>query len=74
MDDYWFRALQAAEAAEAAARRLRQRYGAEAEAHVQEEAAPEAPKAATPRPQDIRRALRWTRSPRPHGAAPRGPN
>jgi hypothetical protein len=60
MGDYWLKALQAAEAAEEAARRLRQRYGREAEAHLKD--AREAPPSAPPQPraEDVRRALRWT--------------
>ncbi|HSV02018.1 MAG TPA: hypothetical protein VLI41_02335 [Phenylobacterium sp.] len=62
MGTYWVGALQAAEAAEDAARRLRERYGREAEAHVSEAEreladAPRFPRAS---PEDVRRALRWT--------------
>jgi hypothetical protein len=61
MDDYWFRALRAAEEAEEAARRLRRRYGQEAEAHLADAAAGvEPPKARRTRLDDVRRALRWT--------------
>ena len=61
MGDYWLRALEAAEAAEEAALRLRQRYGREAEAHLKDEVregiSPAKPR---PTPGDVRRALRWT--------------
>lgn len=62
MGKYWVGALQAAEAAEDAARRLRERYGGEAEAHLSEaqgelSAAQEVRRASL---EDVRRALRWT--------------
>lgn len=61
MDSYWLRALEAAEAAEETARRLRQRYGSDAEAHLKDEA-PRWRSATRPPPRldDVRRALRWT--------------
>jgi hypothetical protein len=64
MGDYWLRALEAAEAAEDAARRLRRRYGDDAETHledVERELAGEPRRPA--RLDDVRRALRWTRAP-----------
>jgi hypothetical protein len=60
MGDYWLRALEAAEAAEEAAKRLRARYGREAEAHVEEAERELSRDEARPRQDDIRRALRWT--------------
>lgn len=62
MADFWFRSLQAAEAAEAAAKKLRQQYGREAEAHLPEAerelAGDDRPRQASV--EDVRRALRWT--------------
>jgi hypothetical protein len=61
MGDYWLRALEAAEAAEDAAKRLRQRYGREAEAHVKEASRAANPQVKPPlQADDVRRALRWT--------------
>lgn len=61
MDDYWFRALRAAEEAEEAARRLRRRYGRDAEAHLSDAAAGlEAVNERQTRLEDVRKALRWT--------------
>lgn len=61
MRDYWVRALQAAEEAEEAARRLRRRYGPEAEAHVQDVVGElTAEQSREARARDVRRALRWT--------------
>ena len=62
MGKYWVGALQAAEAAEEAARHLRERYGGDAEAHLSEAedeltASPDIPAASL---DDVRRALRWT--------------
>lgn len=61
MGEYWLRALRAAEAAEEAARRLRRRYGQDAEAHITEatKGLPGESLRDT-RPEDVRRALRWT--------------
>lgn len=61
MEQYWIRALQAAEEAEEAAKRLRRRYGPEAEAHLADAArGVEAEEARRARMDDVRRALRWT--------------
>ena len=61
MGEFWLRALQAAEEAEEAAQRLRQRYGAQAEAHLADVArGVEADEARRARIEDVRRALRWT--------------
>jgi len=61
MDDYWFRALRAAEEAEEAARRLRRRYGREAEAHLSDAmVGVEAVDDRRTRLEDVRKALRWT--------------
>jgi hypothetical protein len=61
MDDYWLRALRAAEEAEEAARRLRRRYGREAEAHLSDAAAGvETLEDRRAKMDDVRRALRWT--------------
>jgi hypothetical protein len=61
MDDYWLRALRAAEEAEEAARRLRRRWGRDAEAHLAD--AETAVDVGEPRRtwlEDVRKALRWT--------------
>lgn len=61
MDDYWVRALRAAEEAEEAARRLRRRWGRDAEAHLADAAVGvEAEEARRTRLEDVRKALRWT--------------
>lgn len=61
MGEFWFRALQAAEEAEEAAKRLRRRYGREAEAHLSDAARDvTAEEARRSRMADVRRALRWT--------------
>jgi len=60
MGDYWLKALEAAEAAEETARRLRQRYGRDAEAHLKEVREGRASARPPPRADDVRRALRWT--------------
>lgn len=66
MEQYWIRALRAAEEAEETARRLRRRYGREAEAHIDDAAKDdmargiEAEEARRARMADVRRALRWT--------------
>ncbi|WP_395671239.1 hypothetical protein [Phenylobacterium sp.] len=59
MSEYWLRTLKAVEAAEDEARRLRARYGDDAERRLDE-----LTRRPTRRPEgridDIRRALRWT--------------
>lgn len=61
MGEYWIRALLAAEEAEEAAKRLRRRYGREAEAHLSDAArGVEAEESKRARMEDVRRALRWT--------------
>jgi hypothetical protein len=61
MSEYWLRALQAAEAAEEEARRLRARYGSEAERRLDELTRDGAARAARQESiADVRRALRWT--------------
>jgi len=62
MDTFWLEALQAAEAAEEAAKRLRQRYGREAEAHLSDAEREMALAGPSGRAKldDVRRALRWT--------------
>jgi hypothetical protein len=61
MGEFWLRQLQAAEEAEEAARRLRRIWGADAEAHLSDEArGVEAEDARKARIEDVRRALRWT--------------
>jgi hypothetical protein len=62
MDSYWLRALEAAEAAERTAARLRLRYGRQAEAHLDDanrDLKGQGARDATV--EDVRRALRWTR-------------
>ena len=62
MGNYWLEALQAAEAAEEAAKRLRRRYGREAEAHLSDAEREMARAEPDHRASldDVRRALRWT--------------
>jgi len=61
MDEFWLRALRNAEEAEEAARRLRRRWGRDAEAHLADAAAGvEAEEARRTRLEDVRKALRWT--------------
>lgn len=59
MDGYWFRALEQAEAAERRAKALRETFGSEAEAHCSDAVGP-SEDAPAPRPDDVRKALRWT--------------
>lgn len=61
MSEYWLKALQAAEAAETEARRLRARYGRDAERRL-EELTQHCAARPTRRENidDVRRALRWT--------------
>jgi hypothetical protein len=61
MEDYWIKALDEAERAEARARALRARFGREAEARCLDEL--QSFSASDPRRrgiEDVRRALRWT--------------
>lgn len=61
MGNFWLRALERAEQAEAQARALRERFGRDAEARCLEELRSFAP--TDPRRheiEDVRRALRWT--------------
>ena len=61
MEEFWIRALDEAERAEARAKALRARFGREAEARCLDELqnfAPSDPRRR--RVEDVRRALRWT--------------
>jgi hypothetical protein len=61
MSDFWVRALAAAEAAEDEARRLRQRYGRDAERRLDELVRDGAARQGRrERIEDVRKALRWT--------------
>lgn len=61
MSEYWLKALQSAEAAEAEARRLRARYGRDAERRLEELTQHRAPRPSRRENiDDVRRALRWT--------------
>lgn len=64
MSEFWLKALEAAEAAEAEARRLRERYGRQAESMLDEALARPVSGDRRARPkeelEDVRRALRWT--------------
>lgn len=59
MSEFWLKALEAAEMAEEEARRLRERYGRQAEAMLDEALRD---RRARPKEEleDVRRALRWT--------------
>jgi hypothetical protein len=59
MSEFWLKALEAAEAAEEEARRLRERYGRQAESRLDEALRD---RRARPKEdlEDVRRALRWT--------------
>lgn len=59
MSEFWLKALEAAEAAEEEARRLRRRYGPDAEAKL-EEALRADERRRREGLEDVRRALRWT--------------
>lgn len=61
MDEFWIKALNEAEQAEARARRLRARFGEAAEERCRAElqaVAPDDPRRR--KVEDVRRALRWT--------------
>jgi hypothetical protein len=64
MSEFWLKALEAAEAAEEEARRLRERYGRQAETMLDEALMKQASGDRRARPkedlEDVRRALRWT--------------
>jgi len=61
MEDYWIRALDQAEQAEARAKALRARFGDKAEARCRAELMTFAPEDPRRREiEDVRRALRWT--------------
>ena len=60
MSEYWVRALEAAEAAEAEAKRLRQRYGRDAERRLDELMHDAARARKRGEMEDVRKALRWT--------------
>jgi hypothetical protein len=61
MEGFWLRALDEAERAEDRARRLRARYGRDAEARCADELDSFAPSDPRRRGvEDVRRALRWT--------------
>jgi hypothetical protein len=61
MEDFWIRALDEAERAEARARALRARFGDEAEARCLDELQTYSPSDPRRRGiEDVRRALRWT--------------
>lgn len=57
MSEFWLKALEAAEAAEEEARRLRERYGRQAESMLEEVLRDRRPRDEL---EDVRRALRWT--------------
>jgi hypothetical protein len=59
MSEFWLKALEAAEHAEEEARRLRQRYGPEAEAKVEEVLHAGRANRRRESLEDVRRALRW---------------
>ena len=60
MSEFWLKALEAAEHAELEARRLRQRYGRQAEAKVDETLRDGRANRRRESLEDVRRALRWT--------------
>ncbi|MCR5879200.1 hypothetical protein [Phenylobacterium sp. J367] len=61
MTDYWMKALEAAEQAEAEARRLRARYGRDAERRIDELIRDGAARASRRGEiEAVRKALRWT--------------
>lgn len=60
MSEYWRKALEAAEAAEAEAKRLRLRYGRDAERRLDELIREAARASRRGEMEDVRKALRWT--------------
>jgi ribonuclease HI len=60
MSEYWRKALEAAEAAEAEAKRLRLRYGSDAERRLDELIREAARASRRGEMENVRKALRWT--------------